>query len=307
MTDVKGEYRRLLGQFLHDVSFRMPDYGQSPSIEDAVVDYFESQGFDAEFITRAGPAIKASCIIATTTYPFVSIEIQRVIGIYTTFAICIDDITNVSTADLKGFLDRLCRSEPQPNLLLRDMLRFIAEEIPKFYGPFAGDMIRKSIIEFTCACVVENEYHGEVVPARTAPDFPYYFRHKTGMAEAYAFFAFPETLAPEKTAMPVYLPVIPDLVRYFNPANDLLSFYKESVVGEERFNYIYNHAQYNGIGPLESLRSTATDVTRCIHNAKTTFSGTPTLSDAVTQVFHGYIVYHWSSSRYRLSELDPQA
>ncbi|EIT83421.1 hypothetical protein Ao3042_11306 [Aspergillus oryzae 3.042] len=86
----------------------------------------------AEYLL-AYPPIEASWTIATTTYPFLSAEVQRVIAIYT------------STDDLKGFL-----------------LRFIGEEILKFYGTFASDIIRRSIIEFACTC------------------FHYYFRHKTG-------------------------------------------------------------------------------------------------------------------------------
>ncbi|KAB8204801.1 isoprenoid synthase domain-containing protein [Aspergillus parasiticus] len=184
------------------------------------------------------------------------------------------------------------------------MLRFIGEEIPKFYGSFASDMIRKSIIEFACSCVVENEHHGKIIASRTTPDVPYYFRQKTGLSEAYAFFSFPETLFPEKAVLPVYLPVISDIERYINLANDLLSFYKECVVGEEQFNYFHSHAKSNRITPVESLRSAATDLTRCIHDVKAALSAYPAFSASVTQVFHGYVVYHCSSSWYRLSELN---
>ncbi|KAF7622049.1 hypothetical protein COH20_008052 [Aspergillus flavus] len=139
-------------------------YGPSASLAaEDVVDYFKSQGFGAEFITRAYLPIEASWTIATTTYPFLSAEVQRVIAIYTSYAICINDTANVSTDDLKGFLARLCGGKPQPNPLLQHKLRFIGEEIRKFYGTFASDMIWKSIIEFACTCVVENEHHGKII------------------------------------------------------------------------------------------------------------------------------------------------
>ncbi|KAB8242127.1 hypothetical protein BDV35DRAFT_384312 [Aspergillus flavus] len=112
-------------------------YGPSASLAaEDVVDYFKSQGFGAEFITRAYPPIEASWTIATTTYPFLSAEVQRVIAIYTSYAICINDTAN---------------------------LRFIGEEILKFYGTFASDIIRRSIIEFACTCVVENKHHGKIM------------------------------------------------------------------------------------------------------------------------------------------------
>ncbi|KAL4995224.1 terpenoid synthase [Aspergillus recurvatus] len=272
----------------------------------AVLDGFRAQGLSSHFIHRAYPAIKASCTIAATTYAFVPAGVQQVIATYTAFAILIDDTTNVSTDDLRTFLARLCGGQAQPNLLLRAMLRFIGDVIPRFYGPFASDTIRKATIEFISACVLEAEYAGRIAVAPTAPDFPYYLRQKTGMAEVYAFFAFPTALFPESVFLPIHLPIIPDLVRYFNLANDLLSFYKESVVGGERFNYILNHARTNKLTPVESLRQTVSSLTRCVANVRATLAHPDAreLQDAVTKVFYGYVVFHYSSARYRLSELD---
>ncbi|KAL4962488.1 terpenoid synthase [Aspergillus stella-maris] len=305
MRAFKDEYRDLLTQFMRDISFRKHECGPFAYVERAILEYFRAHNFSPEFIRRGYPAIKASCAIATTTYPFVSVETQEVIAIYTSFAILIDDTTNVSTDDLQSFLARLCGGQSQPNPLLRDMLRFIADVIPQHYGPFASDMIRKSIIEFISACVIENNYTGKIKLAKTAPDFPYFLRHKTGMAEAYAFFTFPEELFPENTFLPVYFPVIPDLVKYLNLANDLLSFYKESIVGRETFNYISNHANTHKLRPADSLRDTVLSLTICVSNTKETLASPENggLRDAVTKVFNGYVIYHSSSARYRLAEL----
>ncbi|KAL4747979.1 isoprenoid synthase domain-containing protein [Aspergillus terricola var. indicus] len=289
MEEFKDEYRELLTQF----TVR------------SLLDYFLALGFSSHFIHRAYQAIKASCAIAATTYAFIPAEVQEVIATYTAFAILIDDATNVSTDDLRTFLARLCGGQTQSNLLLRDMLRFIGDVIPRFYGPFASDMIRKAIVEFISACALETEYAGRIILAPTAPDFPYYLRQKTGMAEAYAFSAFPEALFPESVFMPVYLPVIPDLVRYINLANDLLSYYKESIVGRERFNYTVNHARTNNLTPVESLRETVSSLNACVANIRAALASPDAkgLQDAATKLFSGYAVYHYSSARYRLSEL----
>lgn len=308
MEEFKDEYRELLVQFHRGIPFSKPECAAYPTVEKAVLNYFRAQGFSSHFIRRAYPAIKASCAIAVTTYAFVPAEVQEVIATYTAFAILIDDTTNVSIDDLRTFLARLCGGQIQPNLLLRDMLRFIADVIPRFYGPFASDVIRKTIVEFTSVCVLETEYAGRITLAPTAPDFPYYLRLKTGMAEAYALFAFPESLFPESVFMPVYLPVIPGLVRYINLANDLLSYYKESVVGGEIFNYTVNYARTNDLTPVESLRETVSSLNACVANIRATLAGPDStgstdLHGAVTKLFSGYAVYHYSSARYRLSEL----
>ncbi|KAL4812181.1 isoprenoid synthase domain-containing protein [Aspergillus spinulosporus] len=309
MKEFKDGYRELLLQFHRSISFSKLECAAYPPVEKAVLNYFRAQGFSSHFIRRAYPAIKASCAIAATTYAFVPGEVQEVIATYTAFAILIDDATNVSTDDLRTFLARLCGGQSQPNLLLRDMLRFVADVIPQFYGAFASDMIRKAFIEFISACVLETECAGRIAPVPTAPDFPYYLRQKTGLAEAYAFFAFPESLFPESVCMPVYLPVIPGLVHYINLANDLLSYYKECVVGRERFNYTVNHARTNNLTPVESLREMVASLNACMANIRAALADPDSrdstdLQDAVTKLFSGYAVYHYSSSRYRLSELE---
>ncbi|EAA64685.1 predicted protein [Aspergillus nidulans FGSC A4] len=206
------------------------------------------------------------------------------------------------------------RSDPAEPLL-RDMLRFIADVIPRFYGPFASDMIRKAIIEFISAGLVlfnlyikffETEYAGRITLALMAPGFPYFLRRKTGMAESYAFFAFPESLFPKSMFIPVYLPVIPGLVRYNNFANDLLSYCKESILGGERFNYTVSYARTNDHTPMESLRETASSLNACVANTRATLAdvGSKDLHGAVTKLFSGYAVYHYSAARYRLSELE---
>ncbi|KAL5042033.1 hypothetical protein BDW71DRAFT_211565 [Aspergillus fruticulosus] len=165
------------------------------------------------------PVEKAVLDYFPTTYAFAPAEVQQVIATYTAFAILIDDSTN-------------------PNLLPRDMLRFIGDIVPRFYGPFASDMIRKAMIEFISACAIENRVRGQDYPRIDCAGLPVLLETQDRHGRSMRVLCFPRGLFPESVFLPAYLPIIPDLVRYVNLANDLLSFYKESVVGRERFNYI---------------------------------------------------------------------
>lgn len=48
----------------------------------------------------------------------------------------------------------------------------------------------------------------------------------------------PEALFPEKLYLDYYLQIAPDLLEFTVIVNDLLSFYKESIVSTERNNYV---------------------------------------------------------------------
>jgi len=49
---------------------------------------------------------------------------------------------------------------------------------------------------------------------------------------------FPEATFREEVYLKVFIPTIPDIAMLGNQVNDIFSFYKESVVGKEGYNYI---------------------------------------------------------------------
>ncbi|KAK3679715.1 hypothetical protein LTR78_000091 [Recurvomyces mirabilis] len=90
-------------------------------------------------------------------------------------------------------------------------------------------------IQFFNGCLLENRPAEcfRIIPG--AVEFPQYFRLKTGYAAPYAHFVFRENIYPEDEFLPIYQPIMPHLVDFINLTNDLMSFYKESILSDERF------------------------------------------------------------------------
>jgi trichodiene synthase TRI5 len=86
--------------------------------------------------------------------------------------------------------------------------------------------------------------------------------------------------------------------------HDLLSFYKESIVSDDRNNYVYQEAMAQRISVHEVLRNLARQIMGYIENIKRTMSTNPDLSKFADEYIRGSIGFHMDASRYRLSELD---
>ncbi|KAL2012165.1 hypothetical protein VTN00DRAFT_4883 [Thermoascus crustaceus] len=109
---------------------------------------------------------------------------------------------------------------------------------------------------------------------------------------------------PEKSHLEIFLPIIPDLIDFINYVNDIFSFYKESVIGSERLNFICNLAQAQSMSSLDALRSTCANVVQNVHNVRKVLSKHPQMLNTTEPFLCGYISLYLSQDRYRLSEME---
>ncbi|XDG03119.1 hypothetical protein ABKA04_002734 [Annulohypoxylon sp. FPYF3050] len=298
----KRKYEEMLQRFLQDISFKALPLRYDPSTESAVVEYYQAQDFAPDYIQHYLPIIQSSAWIATSTYPFVPREIREAIAIYTALVIMVEDTSEENLMDLKLFQDRLLRNQPQPNQLLEATVHFL-HTLRGVYGPFISDMITKATVEFVSVCAFEQEYEGIFAASSSTPDFPYYLRLKTGIGEAYSFFAFPECMYPEDVFLRTYLPAIPYIVRWFNLGNDFLSFYKESIVSDERLNYVHNSSRASSVTPIQALEDARSSLVDGVRTVREVLAADPQMHNNLEQLFYGYVMYHFGAARYRLSEL----
>ncbi|KAH8817068.1 isoprenoid synthase domain-containing protein [Xylogone sp. PMI_703] len=298
------QFENIVNKLLRDIAFKPPPVSEwEVNLPPLVIEHFKGLELPSELSAKTYKMAKWVSIGVVRSYPFAEEEVLVSIGIFTTYLFIIDDFGKDFTNDLENFQARLLSGEPQPNLILKSFLEFMPT-MRTLYGRFACDMMLKATIEFIGGCLLENQYDGHIEPPRTAPTFASYFRLKTGYAEPYAHFLFPEAKYPEASHLQEYLPIIPDLLNFINYSNDVLSFYKESIVANERFNYIYNYSRTHDVDIHQSLERTCKEVVESVRNIRATLSSTNSqMLEDVEQFLQGFIAYHVYEYRYRMSEL----
>ncbi|KAJ5717684.1 hypothetical protein N7488_003330 [Penicillium malachiteum] len=248
---IREEYTEIFQSFLHDIDFRIPNHEYHAALQSEMTLHFTEEGFSEKFIRRLRPILEASAGIALTTFYHASLDVQRVVGIYTVYAIFTDDQVKELEHDLKQFSFNLLSGKPQNNKFMQSYAQFLTG-MHDIFGQFGGDMIIKDTIQFISACYLELKLDTNNLSfPRDAPDFPYYIRIKTGVAEAYAFMIFPEHLFPEEKCLGTYLPIISYIQAYFNFLNDIMSSYKEAFE-EEDCNFVDNSAKTLGVTRIQA-------------------------------------------------------
>ncbi|EAU31036.1 predicted protein [Aspergillus terreus NIH2624] len=93
----------------------------------------------------------------------------------------------------------------------------------------------------------------------------------------------------------------PFAIRISVVVNDLLSFYKESIVSTERNNSVYNSAVARGVVIARALDEIAKRAVECIGNVRSVLSSEPKILRYVDSFIRGCVAIH-GLPRYKLSE-----
>ncbi|KAF8534738.1 Trichodiene synthase, partial [Trichophaea hybrida] len=183
----------------------------------------------------------------------------------------------------------------------------IATEIPNYYGPISSGCILKSTIDYCIGSIIECEYPDGISIPPSSSRFPQYLRRKTGTSESFVHFMFPDIIFPEKQFMGTYLPAIPDIIEIVDRVNDVMSFYKECVVGTEENNFIITSAKLRGCDPITILDKICQDLVKLSKDVKATLDRAPggntELKEAFSVYVEGFIMWHITGKRYRLDEI----
>ncbi|OJJ75482.1 hypothetical protein ASPBRDRAFT_191711 [Aspergillus brasiliensis CBS 101740] len=237
---------------------------------------------------------------AYTTYPF---DVRLFIGLYTTLFTYIDD---AETPGIMSNLERfamnfgLGASHSDPNLDY--MAHLLAVELPKLWGPFTSSCIIKATMDLLSGCMLESYFPSGF--DHLARGFPSYLRNKTGASEVYAFFIFPESLFPESEFLGSYVHIIGGTIEVTNAVNDIISYYKESVIGDEMNGRIVSEANVQMRQPVDVLLEVCRDAgTMHEHIKQKLGEADERLLRAYCSFVDGLSAFHVLSERYRLSEI----
>ncbi|KAK8085795.1 hypothetical protein PG997_007066 [Apiospora hydei] len=267
---------------------------------------------------------------AALAYPDHSVAVQTYIAIFTWIVVQIDDIT----PSIKNeFQKRFLRGEEQPLPILRG-LAAIFREAYDHWDPVLANLLVKSVsfafarqvrpapervraricatpfrpfghkqargLGFVTANLLDAEEGFRRMQVTAAGvSFPYYFRHMSGITEAYAIFTYPSGQYPDLSQ---FLEAIPDIALFININNDVLSFYKEEIAGEST-NYIHNRARCERKDPLAVVREVQQEVVDCVGRVNRILEGREPYLQAWQVHMTGHIAMHTVNPRYRLAEL----
>lgn len=293
----KQQYEDILTEFFRIAPLPSTIYYRDPSIEETIIKSCLSHGLDKEVTIKAA---KAGAATAHWFYPLHKKEVQLAIGLFTAFCIEVEDLGDICVEEIRSFRENMILGKPQLPLL--QSCAALPSLFDQHYNKFSADKITTGLIGFMGSCVLEFE-GSDFGALESSPKFPNYFRVMTGLAEPYTFFTLQKDFFTPET-LKLLIQAAPDIMDYTDHVNDLLSFYKESIVSDDRNNYIYQQAIAQRTTVHEVLWNLVRQIMGYIDNINRTISTNPTLCKFIDAYLRGFIGFHMDIPRYRLSELD---
>ncbi|KAI0315087.1 isoprenoid synthase domain-containing protein [Amylostereum chailletii] len=226
-------------------------------------------------------------------------ERKLFVAAVTTCLVHIDDTSNQRFEACQTFVPRFLARQPQLDPVL-ERLATLLPGFSEYYDPFPASAMSMAALEFVSACCIENRVN-EMTVSSSATHWPWDIRKMTGVAPLFSYVVFPRENFPDVSA---YVQAIPDIERFVNLVNDVLSFYKEEVV-HETGNYIRVDSRVRGVSPAQALVQCAEDTISAHDRATQILSeahtGAADLVAGWKAFVRGYIAFHFHSKRYLLA------
>ncbi|KAF8993302.1 isoprenoid synthase domain-containing protein [Cyathus striatus] len=243
------------------------------------------------------PFLRVGIDIAGTSYAHVKDKkLHRYIAIYTTYVTYLDDFcqTDAGIVHISSFLRRFVNNESQEHKILDDIAN-VLKEANVYWPPITASLILSASLNFISSLFIDHETK-DMKLGDHAIQYPSFSRRLSGIAETYAIFAFP----PEMPASD-FMQAIPDICDVTNYGNDIMSFYKEELQGEE-LNYISLFGKTRGLEKLDSLKL-VTDHTASAHERILILLDGDAYA-CYNAYCQGYVGFHALCRRYKLDQLN---
>ncbi|KAL0960914.1 hypothetical protein HGRIS_005923 [Hohenbuehelia grisea] len=248
--------KELVREFLEFISIPTNNTIQAPDLDRltlAILGYTSSWNTSFAHLRQPNETVAFhSAAMAELSYPGHRFEVKFHIGMFTWFMLYIDDCAEDMPELLEGFQERFLARLPLQDPLLQKYAELLLRTYDH-WDPLTANSIIAAGLEYVTATTLETDEGFRTLKLdKNAGNFAYYFRRKTGVAEAYALMLFPRQENPSRWA---FLPAVADLNLFIDLSNDILSFYKEEKAGENT-NYIHIRAKCCQEYPLSVLRKT---------------------------------------------------
>ncbi|GJE83989.1 terpenoid synthase [Phanerochaete sordida] len=232
--------------------------------------------------------------ITTLVFRHTRLETQAYIAVYAFLAICLDDLAVPEDA-LVAFAPRLLAGAPQGHWVLA---RFVAHlgAAPRLFAPFSVAAMVSCTVQFVNSTLLDRMGAVRLTPGSLP--YVHYKRAINGVGEAFALFAWEAERFPDSSR---YLQILPDLCRFMEYANDILSFYKEELAGEQD-NFVHDIMAVSGLDAPQVLSDLVDAAVKTVQRARIVLQDSEELK-VFESMLEGYIAFHFTVSRYRLREI----
>ncbi|KAG9249469.1 longiborneol synthase [Emericellopsis atlantica] len=240
--------------------------------------------------------------LAVLAHPHHPVDIQSYIGLFTWLVVQYDDLVGQQKAKLQeatAFQERLLAGQKQNDPLLEGIATLL-RRARQHFDVVLANMLQISVLKFLTSNLLEcHQGFCKMQQTQAGVQFPQFFRDMSGMNVAYAVFCFPAAQYPDISC---FLEALPDIARFIDISNDVLSFYKEELEGEKR-NYIRNCMEVADRGAYDILQRTSEEVAATVHRVNEVLGKQPIYAQSWASFLRGYIAMHTCTNRYKLVQL----
>ncbi|PYI22627.1 terpenoid synthase [Aspergillus japonicus CBS 114.51] len=297
---VKG----LIKDFLEAARFdRNTPSSKDTELEAAVWKYFKSLNLGQKLEAAVQKVLKLSTTLTHQAYTSLAFENQVLCAVQFLYMFLVDDAAPLFLNELRCFCQNFTLNNDHHHPLLRHFdahLRYLA----RYYGPYCHSTIVKSLFDYVNGRIIEHDMEqANFQFSPTTRLMPMFLRTKVGAAEILVSLLWPQQQYPEEAYLIRYFPAVQELVLFTDFTNDILSYYKEFVVHQEKGNFVANFAEAHGMSHLEVLRRLVDYAPRVIGNVYEIFAGKEELVQPVRDYVNGWIMLCTAQRRYHLVEL----
>ncbi|KAJ5188189.1 Trichodiene synthase [Penicillium cf. griseofulvum] len=258
---------------------------------------------DATSFKQAEKGLVFSVSWAHQAWTCLARDVKAVVAKQLLYIFLIDDFAEDFMEDLMRFGERFIVHAPHNSPILQAFDNHL-RTLGTWYGPYSVTAIVKNSLEYVTGRVVEHQMLASQFHFSPAMKLvPVFLRPKVGGSEIMSHMVFDQARFPEDQYLLQYLPAIPAMMQFADYTNDILSYYKEFVIADEKFNFVDNFAKSHGLSHIQVLCSLAEHATEVQASGRQLVSHDPKLLEVYDQWIRGYIHFFTAHRRYHLVEL----
>ncbi|KAL0480133.1 TRI5 [Acrasis kona] len=298
--DVTALIRSFMLNAGYDIA-TVPIIHSCKSLEQLLIDRVASWNLQDSYTYKMmNKLVAPACAMANMAYNSHPFKAKEMVAVYSLFLLYIDDKSQEMCEQLGMFQYNFLTRSPFGHPILEVFSSFLLE-MKSQYGMYAWSAIFTSTIEFIHGCHLETQLLKAEIPT-SAKSFPRFLRFKTGASAAFAHLLFCEPMVPSSEFLNKYLMAIPDIIDFIDLGNDVLSFYKESVVGCETDTHFMEEAKVREVDVTSILKMYSSECLK-VRSRIPIILGDEKLTSIFETFVNGYIMFHNTQNRYRLNEL----